>query len=45
MKTYTIDELNNKQIEELNKLEDEAYSYYRKIRAVKKFTEEVEAEE
>ena len=45
MTKYTIDQLNNMQLEELIKLEDETFAYFKKIRAVRKFTEELEKED
>jgi hypothetical protein len=40
-----IDELNNMSLIDLKKLEDEIWSYYLKIKSVRKFTEECEKED
>ena len=45
MKKLSITELNNLHLEELEKLEDEAFDYYKKVRRVKQFALEVEKEE
>ena len=45
MKEYTIDELNNMHVEELEKVDNEVYRYWKKIRAVLEFQKEVEKEE
>jgi len=44
IKIYSVDELNNMQLEELENIEKEVWSYFKKIKAVITFTEEVEKE-
>lgn len=40
----TIDELNNMSLNKLKLLEDEVFRYYKKVKAVRRFTEEIEVE-
>ena len=41
---YSIDELNNLELGHIIDIEEDAYDYFKKVRAVRKFTEELENE-
>lgn len=41
---YTVDELNNMSLKELNDLEDLVFKLFKRIKAVRVFTEEIDKE-
>lgn len=41
MKILSVDELNNLLLDDIQKLEDDVYNYFKRVRAVRKFTEEI----
>ena len=41
IKFNSVDELNNMHLEDLQQLEDKIFNYFKRIKAVRKFTEEI----